>query len=135
MTTWRRRTCGCGRARTRPRSSLRRRRWPAGIRGSGRTAASVFVDSSAQVTGTERAIRPLAVALALFAALAGLISLAVIGPAAGPSDALDAAGYGVLSALGMTRGGLLALAAARLALVTVAGGAIAVASRSRAARR
>ena len=39
---------------------------------------------------------------------------------------LDAAGYGVLSALGMTRGGLFALAAARLALVTVAGGVIAV---------
>jgi hypothetical protein len=39
---------------------------------------------------------------------------------------LDAAGYGALSALGMTRGGLFALAAARLALVTVAGAVIAV---------
>jgi hypothetical protein len=70
-------------------------RYP-GVRANG---GLVFIDSSAQVTGTERAIGPLAVALALFAAL---------------------------SALGMTRGGLLALAAARLALVTVAGAVIAV---------
>ena len=86
----------------------------------------VFIDSSAQVTATERAIGPLGVALALFAALAGLIALAVIGQLMARQMTLDAAGYGVLSALGMTRGGLLALAAARLALVTVAGGVIAV---------
>jgi ABC-type antimicrobial peptide transport system permease subunit len=94
-----------------------------GVRANG---GLVFIDNSGQVAGTERAIRPLAVALALFAALAGLIALAVIGQLLARQMALDAAGYGVLSALGMTRGGLLALAAARLALVTVAGGVIAV---------
>jgi len=97
-------------------------RYP-GVRANG---GLVFTDNSSQVTGTERAIRPLAVALGLFAALAGLIALAVIGQLLARQMALDAADYGVLSALGMTRGGLLALAAARLALVTVAGGVIAV---------
>ena len=105
-------------------------RYP-GVRANG---GLVFVDSSAQVAGTERAIRPLAVALALFAALAGLIALAVIGQLLARQMTLDAAGYGVLSALGMTRGGLLALAAARLALVTVAGGSSPSASRSRRRR-
>jgi ABC-type antimicrobial peptide transport system permease subunit len=97
-------------------------RYP-GVRANG---GLVFTDSSAQVTGTERAIRPLAVALALFGALAGLIALAVIGQLLARQMTLDAAGYGVLNTLGMTRGGLFALAAARLALVTVAGGVIAV---------
>jgi ABC-type antimicrobial peptide transport system permease subunit len=86
----------------------------------------VFAGSSAGVTATERAIRPLAVALALFAALTGLIALAVIGQLLARQLALDSDGYGALRALGMTRRGLLALAAARLALVTVAGAAIAV---------
>ena len=94
--------------------------------GVGANGGLVFTDSSAQVAGTERAIRPLAVALALFGALAGLIALAVIGQLLARQMTLDAAGYGVLSALGMTRGALLALAAARLGLVTVAGGVIAV---------
>jgi len=94
-----------------------------GVRANG---GLVFTDNSSQVTGTERAIRPLAVALGLFAALAGLIALAVIGQLLARQITLDAADYGVLSALGMTRGGLLALAAARLALVTVAGGVIAI---------
>ena len=96
-------------------------RYP-GVRANG---GLVFVDNFAQVAGTERAIRPLAVALAMFAALAGLIALAVIGQLLARQMTLDAAGYGVLNALGMTRGELLALAAARLALVTVAGGVIA----------
>ncbi|HEV3293143.1 MAG TPA: FtsX-like permease family protein [Streptosporangiaceae bacterium] len=97
-------------------------RYP-GVRANG---GLVFTDSSPQVAGTERAIRPLAVALALFGTLAGLIALAVIGQLLARRMTLDAAGYGVLSALGMTRGTLLALAAVRLALVTVAGGVIAV---------
>jgi putative ABC transport system permease protein len=97
-------------------------RYP-GVRANG---GLVFTDNSPQVAGTERAIRPLAVALALFGALAGLIALAVIGQLLARQMTLDAAGYGVLSALGMTRGALLALAAARLGLVTVAGGIIAV---------
>ena len=94
--------------------------------GVGANGGLVFTDSSAQVAGTERAIRPPAVALALFGALAGLIALAVIGQLLARQMTLDAAGYGVLSALGMTRGALLALTAARLGLVTVAGGVIAV---------
>jgi len=85
-----------------------------------------LTDGSAAVAATERAIRPLGAALALFAVLTGLIALAVIGQLLARQITLDAAGYGVLSALGMTRGGLFALAAARLALVTVTGGIVAV---------
>jgi FtsX-like permease family len=85
-----------------------------------------WTDSSAAVAATERATRPLAAALALFAALAGLISLAVIGQLLARQLTLDAADYDELRALGMTRGGLLALATAWLALVTVAGAVLSV---------
>jgi ABC-type antimicrobial peptide transport system permease subunit len=97
-------------------------RYPAVLKDNG----VQFSDSSAGVAAAKRAIRPLAVALALFAALAGLIALAVIGQLMARQMTLDAAGYGALSALGMSRGGLFALAAARLALVTVSGAVIAV---------
>ena len=107
----RRRGCGCGRARTRPRSSPR-----AQALASRYPGAAANVDSSSSTwptrsTATERAIRPQAVALAVFAALAGLIALAVIGQLLARQLALDAAEFPVLRALGMTRGSLLALAA------------------------
>ena len=79
------------------------------------------------MTATERGIRPEAVALAIFAALAGLISLAVLGQLLARQLALDSAEFPVLRAFGMTRRSLLALSAARLALVTVAGAILAVA--------
>lgn len=80
-----------------------------------------------QVTAAERAIRPQAVALAVFAMLAGLIGLAVTGQLLGRQLALDSAEFPVLRALGQTRGRLAALALARLAPVTLAGAAAAVA--------
>jgi ABC-type antimicrobial peptide transport system permease subunit len=80
-----------------------------------------------EVAATQRAIRPQAVALAVFAGLAGLISLAVLSQLLARQLALDAAEFPILRAVGMTRGSLLALAMARLAMVTVAGAAVAVA--------
>ncbi len=80
-----------------------------------------------EVTATERAIRPEAVALGLFAALAGLIALAIIGQLLSRQLILDATEFPILRALGMTRARLVALSLARMAAVTVAGASIAVA--------
>ncbi|HEV3292251.1 MAG TPA: FtsX-like permease family protein, partial [Streptosporangiaceae bacterium] len=81
---------------------------------------------SDQVTATERAIRPQAVALAIFAVLAGLVGLAVIGQLLARQMALDSAEFPILRTLGMTRASLAALAVARLAAVTFAGAVLAV---------
>lgn len=85
------------------------------------------ISLSDEVAATQRAIRPDAVALAAFAALAGLIALAVIGQLLGRQLVLDAAEFPILRALGMTRGRLVGLSLARVAVVTLAGGAVAVA--------
>ena len=85
------------------------------------------ISMSDEVTSTELAIRPEAVALGLFAALAGLITLAIIGQLLSRQLILDAAEYPILRALGMTRARLVAVSLARMAAVTVAGGIIAVA--------
>jgi ABC-type antimicrobial peptide transport system permease subunit len=82
---------------------------------------------SDQGAATEWAIRPQAVALAVFAALAGLIGLAVIGQLLARQLVLDSVEFPVLRALGMTRASLAALSLARLAAVTVAGAVVAVA--------
>jgi putative ABC transport system permease protein len=87
----------------------------------------IFISPSDQVTATERAIRPQAVALAVFAVLAGLIGLAVIGQLLARQLVLDSTEFPVLRALGMTRASLAVLSLARLAAVTVAGAVIAVA--------
>jgi ABC-type antimicrobial peptide transport system permease subunit len=84
------------------------------------------INMSDQVAATERAIRPQAVALAVFAALAGLIGLAVIGQLLARQLVLDSAEFPILRALGMTRASLAALCLARLAAVTVAGAVLAV---------
>jgi hypothetical protein len=84
-----------------------------------------IVSLSDEVTATERAIRPEAVALAVFAGLAGLISLAVLGQLLARQLTLDAAEFPVLRALGMTRHSLLALSLARLAAMTVTGAVVA----------
>ena len=69
------------------------------------TAGNIItINLADQVTATERAIRPEAVALAVFAGLAGLIALAVIGQLLCRQLALDAAEFPVLRALGVTRG-------------------------------
>src|ERR1700722_7585569 len=76
-------------------------------------------------TATQRAIRPQALALAVFAALVALIGLAVTGQLLARQLALDAADFPVLRAIGQTRALLAAEALLRLALVTMAGGGIA----------
>jgi hypothetical protein len=78
-----------------------------------------------QVTATERAIRPQALALAIFAALTAVIGLAVTGQLLARQLAADAADFPVLRALGATRNWLAAEALARLALATVTGAVIA----------
>jgi len=85
------------------------------------------ISQADQVTATQQAIRPQAIALAAFAVLAGLIALAVIGQLLSRQLALDSAEFPVLRAIGATRGSLVALSLARLAVVTLAGGVIAVA--------
>src|SRR5271165_748418 len=85
-----------------------------------------IISPTDQVAATERAIRPQAVALAIFAVLAGLIGLAVIGQLLARQLVLDSAEFPILRALGMTRASLAALSLARLAVVTLAGAGIAV---------
>ena len=65
----------------------------------------ITINLSDQVNATERAIRPEAVALAVFAGLAGLIALAVIGQLLSRQLALDAAEFPILRALGVQRRG------------------------------
>src|SRR5271165_7113541 len=92
------------------------------------TSGQILIISQAtQVAATQQAIRPQAIALAAFAALAGLIALAVIGQLLSRQLALDSAEFPVLRAIGATRASLVALSLARLAVVTLAGGVIAVA--------
>src|SRR5580693_6352055 len=93
--------------------------------GTGRNI--ITLPLSDQVNATERAIRPEAVALAVFAGLTGLIALAVIGQLLSRQLALDAAEFPVLRALGVNRATLVTLSLARLGIVTVTGAAVAVA--------
>lgn len=79
-----------------------------------------------EAAATQRAIRPQAIALAVFASLVALIALAVIGQLLSRQLSLDSADYPVLSALGMTRAELAALSLARLAVVTTAGAVLAM---------
>lgn len=85
------------------------------------------ITMSDEVTATELAIRPEAVALGLFAALAGLITLAIVSQLLSRQLTLDATDFPILRAMGMSRASLVAVCLARMAAVTVAGGAIAVA--------
>jgi putative ABC transport system permease protein len=90
-------------------------------------AYSVFVDLAGQVAAAERAMRPEAAALGIFAGLAGLIALAVTGQLLARQLALDSAELPLLRALGATRGSLLAVTLARLTVVTAAGAVLAAA--------
>jgi ABC-type antimicrobial peptide transport system permease subunit len=100
----------------------------AGTQASPGTGGNIItINLSDQANATERAIRPEAIALAVFAGLAGLIALAVIGQLLARQLALDAAEFPVLRALGVRRAALIALSLARLALVTVTGAVVAVA--------
>jgi putative ABC transport system permease protein len=86
------------------------------------------VDLADEVTAVQRAIRPQAIALAVFAALAGLVALAVMAQLLSRQLSLDAVEFPVLRALGMTRGRLAALSLGEVGLVTAAGGLVAVAT-------
>lgn len=74
----------------------------------------------------QRSIRPQAAALAIFAGLAGLIALAIMGQLLSRQLVLDSAEFPILRALGMSWSGLVVLSLARAAAVTIAGAAIAV---------
>ena len=91
------------------------------------TGNIITINLSDQVNATERAIRPEAVALAVFAGLAGLIALAVIGQLLSRQLALDAAEFPILRALGVNRAALVTLSLARLGIVTVTGAIVALA--------
>jgi len=91
------------------------------------TGSVITINQADQVNATERAIGPEAVALAVFAGLAGLIALAVIGQLLSRQLALDAAEFPVLRALGVQRAALVTLSLARLGIVTVTGAIAAVA--------
>ena len=85
------------------------------------------VNMAPQVTATEQAIRPQVVSLAVFAALTGLIGLAILAQLLGRQLVLDSAGFPTLRALGMTRRSLAALSLARVTAVTVPAACLAVA--------
>jgi hypothetical protein len=93
----------------------------------GTSGVADAVSLSDEIAATQRAIRPDAIALAAFAALAGLIALAIIGQLLGRQLILDAREFPILRALGMTRARLAGLSLARVAVVTLPGGALAVA--------
>jgi ABC-type antimicrobial peptide transport system permease subunit len=84
------------------------------------------INLGTQFAATERGIRPRAVALAIFAALASLIALAIIVQLLSRQLILDSAEFPILRALGMTRARLATLSLARMAIVTAAGAVIAV---------
>ncbi len=97
------------------------RRYPAT---GGQIAALPTAD---QVAAIERAIRPDAIALALFAAMTAVLTLAIVGQLLGRQLVVDSPWFGILRALGMTRGRLVAVSLARVAVVTLGGGVLAVA--------
>jgi ABC-type antimicrobial peptide transport system permease subunit len=101
-------------------------KYPATAPQPGAPGAINVVSLTDQVTATERAIKPEAVALAVFAALTGLIALAVLGQLLSRQLVLDAAEFAVLRSLGATRATLVALSLARLAAITVTGAVLAV---------
>lgn len=87
----------------------------------------VFIsDNTAFHAKTERAIRPQAVALVLFAVLAGGATLLVMGQSLSRLLSREALEYPALRALGMTRGQLVALHLSRAGAVALLAGLVAV---------
>ena len=86
-----------------------------------------IVNLATQYAATQRAIRPQAIALAIFAALAGLIGLAVVAQLLGRQIALDGVEFPILRALGMSRSKLAIVSLARAGLVTITAGTVAIA--------
>jgi hypothetical protein len=92
------------------------RRYPA-------TRGTVSIISLAAATATaQRAMRPEAVALAIFAGLAGLIALVILAQLLSRQVSIDAADYPILRALGASRGTLAAASLLWVGAVTLAGG-------------
>jgi hypothetical protein len=91
-----------------------------------RVGNAPVVHLSTEYAATQRAIRPEAAALAIFAALAGLIALAIVAQLLSRQLTVDSVEFPILRALGLSRSRLAALSLTRVAVVTVAGGAIAV---------
>jgi hypothetical protein len=91
--------------------------------GPGQPFIANLADERAQV---QQAIKPEAIALALFALLAGLAGLVVIAQLLGRQLVLDATDFPVLRAVGMDRRQLVTLACVRAGAVTFAGACAAV---------
>ncbi|MGO9218506.1 MAG: FtsX-like permease family protein [Streptosporangiaceae bacterium] len=91
-----------------------------------RVGAVQVVHLATEYAAAQRAIRPQAAALAIFAALAGLIVLAIIGQLLHRQLILDSAEFPILRVLGMSRSSLVALSLARVALVTTPAAILAV---------
>ena len=93
----------------------------------GKDPNSVLVSDRAEpFAQVERAIQPQTLALAVFAVLAGVVFLLVVGQVLARQIYLDSAEYPILRAIGMTRRELFAAAMARVAVISVAGAAVGV---------
>ena len=110
------------RAERRSRSPTRQPLWPGGT-GWGTSRWSTWRRIRRR---PQRAIRPEAVALAIFAALVGLIGLALMAQLLSRQIALDSVEFPILRGLGMTRSRLVMLSLAGVAVVTGAGAVLAV---------
>jgi hypothetical protein len=86
------------------------------------------VHLATEYAATQRAIRPEAVALAIFATLTSLIALAIVGQLLSRQLILESAEFPILRALGMSRSRLAVLSLARVAIVTTAGAVVALAA-------
>jgi hypothetical protein len=86
-----------------------------------------FTNLAGQAGATEQAIRPEAISLAVFATLAAILALVVLGQLIGRQLILDSAEFPIVGALGMTGARLAALFLARAGAVTGGGAGFAVA--------
>jgi hypothetical protein len=92
------------------------------------TGGQIFVgDEGAQVATVQRAIRPEAISLALFALVLAVTMLLIVGQAAVRQLAAAAADHPTLAALGMTRAQLTAAALAEVGMAGAVGAVAAVA--------
>jgi hypothetical protein len=87
---------------------------------------AVFSNNAAGIARVEQAIRPQTLALTLFALIAGIAVLLVIGQALARQTSRDAVDYPVLHALGVTRRQLVAMALTRAAAVGIVGAVVGV---------
>jgi hypothetical protein len=99
--------------------------WPLAQRELGRHTNGKLVQAallSDQSVNTERSIRPQAVALWLLAALFGIIGLLILGQLLARQSFMEAAGFGTMRALGMTRAQLMAACLVRAVAIGAGGG-------------